>query len=375
MLSAAWSEAEDASLLAAVVRYGHAHWAVVAAQVGGGRTSAGCCERYEALQQPGLADVPELLSMLGQGCDAALDEAVLGHLCELCDRSTGDAGAQFGAFVRESGALPRLIMQLCATETSVELALRLLANLASDAFDPNSAATKRLCWRASLAGPLLRCMSSNDEGILTYACATVQNLCFDREWAALLYRHGVKERLEQLLLSRGDSVYVVRYASGALHNMLTLASDSDVEAAMSEDALHAIHERRIALLRERAAARRMQRWARARRAASRPKSPPLIAVPDAGERTTACPRRALAAAGPPRILKDGAADTGADSDSESVISEASTAIAPSAHSPLVRVGLLLSSWVGGSSPAGAKGRSVVHPLTRPSSVLMDDTFV
>jgi len=366
-------------------------------------------------EEVSLANVPELLTML-QGCDEELDQAVLEHLCDICDRSVGEAGALLGSLVRSSGALPSLCMQLCsASPTSVELALRLLANLASDAVDPNSADTKDACRRCSLAGPLIRCLDSADEGTLTYACATLQNLCFDSAWARLLSRNGVSERLEHLVATQTNLGYVVRYAAGALQNLsaAAAAADSGLACALSEDARQAVAQRRLLVLRERSAARCLQRHARASR--SGPKSPtpsPLAAptppatpseadddVPIAPARMSsrsaveARPVRSRVA--PPVYVspyisppatprpKGGVVDADADSDSDSAVSEASTVMAIVA--PARRVGKILSDWISSSSPStpseawGMRGRqtaqkspNAVHPRAAPPNLVVMD---
>eukprot|EP00966_Prymnesium_polylepis_P014672 338869-Prymnesium_polylepis.1 len=273
----AFTVEEDQRLLSLVDRYGP-RWSLVSLKMGAGFAGSACAARYDALcvlateldgSEPD--EYGAVLAMLQETDEPAHLEAALEDLCEHCDRaSTGDEGERFGRAVRASGALP-LLCALAASEEADELqalSLRLLANLVSDAVDARSCETKAaLLDGGELVTPLMRCLQgASDAVVLTYACAAVQNLCFDTAWAALLTRLGVQPTLEALL-ERIDEPYAVRYASGALQNIALVAT------ALSDQGAEAVRRRRLLVVRENSAARRVQHTWAAAVAASAASSP------------------------------------------------------------------------------------------------------
>ena len=162
-------------------------------------------------EQEGLTvdAVPALLEMLNAE-ERADQEDALGLLCELVGGAFGDDGAVVGEAMRQGGA-PLTLSYLLADESgNVRMqALYLMSNLASDAVDPNSAATKQALLQCGTEYRLIPCLDDVDETVLTYAAATMQNLCHDDVWSATLRRHdGVQSRLEALL--DHESALVVR---------------------------------------------------------------------------------------------------------------------------------------------------------------------
>ena len=104
-------------------------------------------------EQEGLTvdAVPALLEMLNAE-ERADQEDALGLLCELVGGAFGDDGAVVGEAMRQGGA-PLTLSYLLADESgNVRMqALYLMSNLASDAVDPNSAATKQALLQCGLA--------------------------------------------------------------------------------------------------------------------------------------------------------------------------------------------------------------------------------
>ena len=185
-------------------------------------------------------DVIELLHMLrasGPGRGAAL--AALG---DVVATAYGNDGSTVGRAVRETGALPDLRDALSNMETR-ENALLVLSNLVSDAVDAGSKSTKNSLMRCEgAADELFRCFESlrepGHEQALAFACGALQNLCHERDWAALLLEQGINDSLEGLI-DHSDPC-VARYATGALKNMATTLQTQVTE---SHEATMAIEER------------------------------------------------------------------------------------------------------------------------------------
>ena len=210
-----------------------------------------------------LESVGMLMGMIGGEDEEARDEA-LAIMCELLGNCYGEDGAAVGQTVREAGGPAKISWLL--ESSSLELqrqALFLCSNLASDAVDPMSRETKLALLQCGTEYRLLPCLDSEDEGVLIYTCATVQNLCHELAWSRTMIRHGVQKRLEELC--EHESELVVRYSAGALKNIMsTLATEERAE--MSRNAAKAVETRAkevaLELFTDRRAVRLMQRAAR-----------------------------------------------------------------------------------------------------------------
>jgi hypothetical protein len=134
----------------------------------------------------------------------------------------GSEGMELGVALRDSGTVALLVKLVSDPSAEVRAhALLALGNLCSDSVDPQSAATKALLLELGMEQALMGCIASDDESVLLVACATLQNLCHDANWAKRVVAAGVEARLEKLVAH--EDARVVRYASGALKN-LTIAS-------------------------------------------------------------------------------------------------------------------------------------------------------
>jgi hypothetical protein len=102
---------------------------------------------------------------------------------------------------------------------SKQAALQVLANLCSDAVDPHSSKTKQLLLDVGAAPHLMRCLSSQDNVVLSYCCGLLQNLCVELAWAVQVADAGTYHRLEQLRASADP--LVARYSAGAIANAST----------------------------------------------------------------------------------------------------------------------------------------------------------
>ena len=244
--------------------------------------------------------ISELLASLRSSSPDDREFAVV-VLSELVAAAYGDDGAAVGAAVRAGAGVP-VLSWLMTTDPSPEIrlqALQLIGNLCSDAVDVRSAETKALLLRAGAEHALVAALQRDlDDEMLVLACATLQNLCHEPEWARAILRHGAPRRLEAIVEEAtaraaaddgggGAAAHVLRYASGALSNIARcLASaDPDGTAAVqlgsrASAALEArAQQRAVEEFAQRRAARRLRAAVAARRAAM-----PEAAPPGVGER-------------------------------------------------------------------------------------------
>ena len=100
----------------------------------------------------------------------------------------GAAAAAMGTEVRAGAGLQRLFDLLYEVEPSINrVALLVLSNLASDAFDPMSCKTKELVEAAAIFPRLVEFAHRGEDVVAqAFACACLQNLCQDVVFAQLL---------------------------------------------------------------------------------------------------------------------------------------------------------------------------------------------
>ena len=224
-----------------------------------------------------LSAVPILLQILSTPNHYARDE-VLTLLCDLVGSAYGAEGAALGASIRESGGLLTLSWLLVESDPSVQKqALYIIANLASDAVDPLSHLTKSMLLQCEAEYRLLPCLDSDDDEVLSYACAAVQNLCHDAIWSRVLLDQDVVGLLEELLDNKNEQVQ--HYAAGAIKNVVAAAAAIKAQGGgapgkevpislVSEAALLKVEERArnasLKTIQERIASRKIQRNVRAK---------------------------------------------------------------------------------------------------------------
>ena len=169
-----------------------------------------------------LSAVPILLQILDKPGHLNRDE-VLALLCDLVSGAYGAEGDALGKTIREAGGLKPIASLLSETDSSVQKhALYLLGNLCSDAVDPRSALSKQALLTCEAEAQLLQCLESADEEVVTYACAALQNLCHDPDWAYTMLELGAVAALEDLLAN--SNKLVTHYATGALKNLIAAAT-------------------------------------------------------------------------------------------------------------------------------------------------------
>jgi hypothetical protein len=163
------------------------------------------------------AAVPILLQLLDLPNNANREEA-LDLLCELVGGAWGAEGEALGVAIRDAGGISTITNLLETDEEMIQQALFLIANLASDAVDAQSALTKRQLLAIGAAPKLLTCLSSPETEVIAYAAAALQNCSTDPAWAAALADANAIPIFEALL--GHSSPIIQRYAAGAVKNVI-----------------------------------------------------------------------------------------------------------------------------------------------------------
>jgi trimeric autotransporter adhesin len=163
------------------------------------------------------AAVPILLQLLDLPNNANREEA-LDLLCELVGGAWGAEGEALGVAIRDAGGISTITNLLETDEEMIQQALFLIANLASDAVDAQSALTKRQLLAIGAAPKLLTCLSSPETEVIAYAAAALQNCSTDPAWAAALADANAIPIFEALL--GHSSPIIQRYAAGAVKNVV-----------------------------------------------------------------------------------------------------------------------------------------------------------
>ena len=142
-----------------------------------------------------------------------------GYLCEWINTAYGEVGAALGEAIRERDCVaPLLKLWSDAVPLVQQRALLVLGNLCSDKVDSQSALTKAILLSLRAETVLLDCSHSEDQAVVHLACAALQNLCQDTDWAHAVVGCGFLPRLEELVRHKDEQV--VRYVAGALQNLL-----------------------------------------------------------------------------------------------------------------------------------------------------------
>ena len=172
-------------------------------------------DRYElALNgegQPTFNSLPAILSMLDSEETEERAEGA-SYLAQLVDSSYGDDATIFADYLREAGGIEVIAELLLDPEPFIQQkVLMVVGNLASDAFDPNSAATKAIFKQHDVMARLSPFLSSREWVTQLYATAAVQNLAKDVDLAKEALQLGVHKVVQRLL--RSEHELVVRYGA------------------------------------------------------------------------------------------------------------------------------------------------------------------
>jgi hypothetical protein len=170
-----------------------------------------------------LAALPSILAGLEDG--GASQEAAALELAQLVDAAAGEDALRLGAALRRSGAV-ELLAELLAAGSALtrRWVLMAIANLSSDAFDANSAATKQMLRGCAIIERLLPLLGGADEASAIYACAALQNVSKDRKLAQRALKARVYLVLDRLVCSADASEQMKSFAAGALLNLSDAAA-------------------------------------------------------------------------------------------------------------------------------------------------------
>ena len=172
-------------------------------------------DRYElALNgegQPTFNSLPAILSLLDSEETEQRAEGA-SYLAQLVDSSHGDDATIFSDYLREAGGIEVIAELLLDREPFIQQkVLMVVGNLASDAFDPNSAASKAIFKKHDVMARLLPFLSSREWVTQLYAVAAVQNLSKDIDLAKEALQLGVHKVVQRLI--RSEHELVVRYGA------------------------------------------------------------------------------------------------------------------------------------------------------------------
>ena len=187
-----------------------------------------------------LIDLLRTISSASSNAEARVQAAT--SLVRHVDALWGEEATKFAAECRAIGG-PALLIRSLLMETPEchQMVLVVLGNMASDAFDSQSAATKvalrgQPLWEA--LAPFLQ--ADVDVGTRCCAAAATQNLCHDDVLGRGALDAGVPAALEALVNDGDDATK--RYASGALFNLGRACGWSE-ELTMSDAAAEAVADR------------------------------------------------------------------------------------------------------------------------------------
>ena len=166
------------------------------------------------------SSLPEILTALSSLDDAELRAAGALHLAAFVDAVSGSQAAALGEYMRSAGAI-RLFAELLDDEDSriPQRLLGTMANLCSNAYDPNSALTKILLRDCACVERLLRHLLSTDAATQLMATAALQNMCSDAELAHSAVALGAHTWLDEIVCSDAGGEQLRRFATGALLNI------------------------------------------------------------------------------------------------------------------------------------------------------------
>ena len=169
----------------------------------------------------------EIVGALQQ--DHATQVWAVHELANIIDRSEGNRAAAVGEAIRDFGAAEPLLDLLDRPDT-LQGALRVIGNLASDAVDAQAEETKHLLHELGGFRRVLPCIHvTDDDQTLIYALGAVQNMCTRCEYARHMREQSADTRLLQL--TKSSNATVVHFANGCLANMRAVLSPDFVPAS------------------------------------------------------------------------------------------------------------------------------------------------
>ena len=175
------------------------------------------------------AEIEARLEGLPSSLRSADPTPALEELAELIDSAEGEWASALGSYARSAGIVADLIELLGHSDPQIyALAMRVLANLCSDAVDPDSWRTKEVVRLHNGFPQLLPHCFGEDPIALMYALGAVQNLCTCIEYTEMVttpLRERIGELSESDMDAFGENVpealagLLIHYAEGILINI------------------------------------------------------------------------------------------------------------------------------------------------------------
>jgi hypothetical protein len=147
--------------------------------------------------------------------DSRVLEKLLYKWVERLDGASEDTAVALCEELRASGAVA-VISNLLTHESAkiYQLAIYLVGNLASEAFDPHASLSKRELKQAGAFELLLHHLFSTDDVTLLMTLCAIQNMCMEIEYVDALKKAGGIKRLRNIV-----SPQLLPFAQGCLDNV------------------------------------------------------------------------------------------------------------------------------------------------------------
>eukprot|EP00964_Phaeocystis_antarctica_P119164 scaffold82898_cov54-Phaeocystis_antarctica.AAC.1 len=175
------------------------------------------------------AEMEARLEGLPSSLRSADPTSALEELAELIDAAEGEWASALGSYVRSAGIVADLVDLIDHDDQEVyALAMRVLANLCSDAVDPQSSATKEVVRKHNGFPRLLPHCFGEDPVALMYTLGAIQNLCTSIEYTKMVMpplRERIREVAQFTTDVLGENIpealtgLLVHYAEGILINI------------------------------------------------------------------------------------------------------------------------------------------------------------
>lgn len=178
-----------------------------------------------------LEEIEARLEGLPSSVRSADPSSALEELADLIDAAEGEWATALGSFVRSAGIVSDLVDLIDHDDAEIyALAMRVLANLCSDAVDPHSSATKEVVRTYNGFSRLLPHCYNEDPVALMYTLGAIQNLCTNIEYARMV-TPALRERICEIAefatgAALGENIIpealaglLVHYAEGILVNI------------------------------------------------------------------------------------------------------------------------------------------------------------
>ena len=193
------------------------------------------------------AEIEARLEGLPSSLRSADPTSALEELAELIDAAEGEWASALGSYVRSAGIIADLVDLIDHDDQQIyALAMRVLANLCSDAVDPQSSITKEVVRDHNGFPRLLPHCYNEDLVALMYTLGAIQNLCTSIEYAKMVtppLRERIREVAQLTTDALGETIpealtgLLVHYAEGILINIAMCEKQLTSQRGASHDEL------------------------------------------------------------------------------------------------------------------------------------------